>query len=191
MRAGHPGRVTDDQARLLDKATEAAASGASLSDVKHIVILTQENRSFDHYFGTLSGVRGFSDPNVPHQTVGGTRYPVFDQFGYKPGTGVDAALDHTSTLRFIESRFGVSVPNLSAWRRGATGDFTRALDLAKPPVTKVPALPATSLIGNTTVVEEAVLNALTGTLDVGIDYPLPTSNHMPSQETTPARPPVP
>jgi hypothetical protein len=58
-------------------------------------------------------------------------------------------------------------------------------------VTAVPALPATSLLGNTTVVEEAVLNALTGTEDVGIDYPLPTSNVMPAQETTPARPNVP
>ncbi len=34
----------------------------SLQDVEHIVILTQENRSFDHYFGTLAGVRGFGDP---------------------------------------------------------------------------------------------------------------------------------
>lgn len=34
----------------------------TLQDVEHIVILTQENRSFDHYFGTLPGVRGFSDP---------------------------------------------------------------------------------------------------------------------------------
>jgi phospholipase C len=33
-----------------------------LSDIKHVVILMQENRSFDHYFGTLPGVRGFSDP---------------------------------------------------------------------------------------------------------------------------------
>ncbi|WP_432259042.1 phosphocholine-specific phospholipase C [Cupriavidus sp. TMH.W2] len=33
----------------------------SLEDVKHIVILMQENRSFDHYFGTLRGVRGFGD----------------------------------------------------------------------------------------------------------------------------------
>jgi hypothetical protein len=40
------------------------------------------------------------------------------------------------------------------------------------------------------VIEEAVLNALTGTLDVGIDYPLPISNVMPAQETTPARPNV-
>jgi len=34
----------------------------TLKDVEHIVILTQENRSFDHYFGTLNGVRGFADP---------------------------------------------------------------------------------------------------------------------------------
>jgi phospholipase C len=33
-----------------------------LSDIKHVVILMQENRSFDHYFGTLPGVAGFSDP---------------------------------------------------------------------------------------------------------------------------------
>ncbi|HEY1968976.1 MAG TPA: alkaline phosphatase family protein [Pseudonocardia sp.] len=39
------------------------ADGGSLSDVKHVVCLMQENRSFDHYFGTLPGVRGFSDPH--------------------------------------------------------------------------------------------------------------------------------
>jgi phospholipase C len=497
-RAGGPHKITDEQARLLDKVTAAAPATASLSDVKHIVILMQENRSFDHYFGTLSGVRGFSDPNVLKNS-GGT--PIFDQYGYQPGTGVDAAgymqpfnlrndppaengeatndishgwttqhqswnqgkldsfikahltadgstngpvtmgyftrselafyyaladafticdnyfcsvlgptdpnrlmtisanidpagknggpvittatdrlamtgalnwktmpealleagvswkvyndptgilglgvlsyfknytnpfsltgleliakgltpsypdhfkedvengtlpavswivpplaecehpaappewgeylvqqilnilvsnpgvwaqtvfivnydenggffdhvpppaapagtageyltgtlpssaggiagpiglgfrtpclvispfsaggykysgtLDHTSTLRLIESRFKVTVPNLTAWRRSVTGDFTGALALSNTPVTKVPALPSTSIGSNITVVEEAVLNALTGTLDVGIPYPLPTSNSMPSQETTPARPPVP
>ncbi|HUB43090.1 MAG TPA: alkaline phosphatase family protein [Streptosporangiaceae bacterium] len=35
-----------------------------LSDIKHVVILMQENRSFDHYFGTLPGVAGFADPNA-------------------------------------------------------------------------------------------------------------------------------
>jgi phospholipase C len=39
-----------------------AGGGGKLSDIKHVVILMQENRSFDHYFGTLPGVRGFSDP---------------------------------------------------------------------------------------------------------------------------------
>ncbi|ARP73235.1 phospholipase C, phosphocholine-specific [Streptomyces pluripotens] len=34
----------------------------SVRDVEHIVVLMQENRSFDHYFGSLRGVRGFGDP---------------------------------------------------------------------------------------------------------------------------------
>jgi len=36
----------------------------SIEDVEHIVILMQENRSFDHYFGTMRGVRGFADPRA-------------------------------------------------------------------------------------------------------------------------------
>jgi phospholipase C len=35
-----------------------------IRDVQHVVVLMQENRSFDHYFGTLQGVRGFSDRSV-------------------------------------------------------------------------------------------------------------------------------
>ena len=49
---------------LIDKALAAAPApgrGASLKDIKHVVILMQENRSFDHYFGTMKGVRGFGD----------------------------------------------------------------------------------------------------------------------------------
>ena len=495
-----PGRASAAQQRLIDKALSASAS-KYLSDIKHVVILMQENRSFDHYFGTMSAVRGFSDPGVPQQVVDGVKYPIFDQFGYKPGTGVDASgymqpfhllsdppkengedtndishdwgtqhrswnggaldafmtahlasdgtqngpvtmgyftradlafyyaladaftvcdhyfcsvlgptdpnrimgmsasidpagqaggpvvetytdrfaeygqlswetmperllsagvswkvyndptgllglspypyfkayddpfsitgleliaraltptypgtfaddvksgslpsvswiipplyecehpaappewgeylvqqilttlvsnpdvwaqtvlfvvydenggffdhvpppvppagtageyltgtlpsaadgiagpvglgfrtpclvvspfsrggylssevFDHTSTLRFIETRFGVEVPNLSAWRRGATGDLTGALNLTTAGNTSVPSLPKTTLVGSTELVEQAVLNALAGTLDVGIPYPLPTSNSMPSQATTPARRPVP
>ena len=49
--------------------------------------------------------------------------------------------DHTSLLRFIETRFGVEVPNLSPWRRSVTGDLTAALALSRPPDPSVPALP--------------------------------------------------
>jgi phospholipase C len=35
----------------------------SIRDVEHIVVLMQENRSFDHHFGSLRGVRGFGDPH--------------------------------------------------------------------------------------------------------------------------------
>ena len=37
--------------------------------------------------------------------------------------------DHTSTLKFLERRFGVREPNISAWRRRAVGDMTSALRL--------------------------------------------------------------
>ena len=31
---------------------------------KHLVVLMMENRSFDHYYGTMRGVRGFGDPRT-------------------------------------------------------------------------------------------------------------------------------
>jgi phospholipase C len=93
--------------------------------------------------------------------------------------------DHTSLLRFIETRFGVEVPNLTPWRRRAVGDLTAALPLARANTT-VPSLPATSL-GETAVAEQAVINALAGTEDVGIPYPPPAVNAMPRQERSPIR----
>ncbi len=84
------------------------------------------------------------------------------------------------------------MPNLSAWRRKATGDMTGAFDFKVPPKTKVPSLPTAT--GGTKqqleVAAEAVLDALTGTADVGTAYPAPTANHMPQQATRPRRPHV-
>jgi len=40
------------------------ALGSTFLDAEHVVILMQENRSFDHTFGTLRGVRGFNDPRA-------------------------------------------------------------------------------------------------------------------------------
>jgi phospholipase C len=44
----------------------------TIEDVEHVVILMQENRSFDHYYGSLRGVQGFADPfpvPLPHSPV--------------------------------------------------------------------------------------------------------------------------
>src|SRR5690606_16660000 len=38
--------------------------GSTYLDAEHVVILMQENRSFDHCFGSLQGVRGFNDPRA-------------------------------------------------------------------------------------------------------------------------------
>ncbi|MFI7007826.1 phosphocholine-specific phospholipase C [Streptomyces sp. NPDC050145] len=43
-------------------AIPAARRSGTVQDIEHIVVLMQENRSFDHYFGTMKGVRGFGDP---------------------------------------------------------------------------------------------------------------------------------
>src|ERR1700744_5061465 len=48
----------------------------SLKEIKHVVLLMQENRSFDHYFGTMAGVRGFDDPHAMKLPNG---KPVFYQ----------------------------------------------------------------------------------------------------------------
>jgi phospholipase C len=49
----------------LDKALAIPANNrkGTIEDVEHVIFLMQENRSFDHYFGTLRGVRGFADPH--------------------------------------------------------------------------------------------------------------------------------
>jgi phospholipase C len=47
-----------------------ADTPGSIGDIKHVVLLMQENRSFDHYFGTMPGVRGFADPDALIQTSG-------------------------------------------------------------------------------------------------------------------------
>ena len=41
-----------------------AEKGSTYLDAEHIVFLMQENRSFDHCYGTLQGVRGFDDPRA-------------------------------------------------------------------------------------------------------------------------------
>jgi phospholipase C len=43
------------------EALAAPGRKGSIEDVKHVVVLMQENRSFDHYYGTMAGVRGFGD----------------------------------------------------------------------------------------------------------------------------------
>ena len=63
-------------------------------------------------------------------SVGG--YVCHDQF------------DHTSQLRFLETVFGVTAPNISSWRRSVTKDLTGTLPVLGTPVYKVPKLPVMS-----------------------------------------------
>ncbi len=80
--------------------------------------------------------RGISGP------IGlGMRVPMLVVSPFSRGGYVCSdTFDHTSILRFLETRFGVEAPNLSAWRRSVTGDLTATLDLSAPD-TSVPNMP--------------------------------------------------
>jgi phospholipase C len=66
--------LPDPIARAL--ALPARRTTGTIRDLEHVVIFMQENRSFDHYFGTLRGVRGFGDPRPLALPGGGS---VFHQ----------------------------------------------------------------------------------------------------------------
>jgi phospholipase C len=65
----------------------------SLEDVEHVILLMQENRSFDHYYGTFRGVRGFGDPR-PLKLRDGTS--VFQQPNAQPIARASYLLNHAS-----------------------------------------------------------------------------------------------
>jgi phospholipase C len=68
--------------------------GSSFLDAEHVVILMQENRSFDHLYGTLAGVRGFNDPRAIRLANGN---PVWVQSNAKGESYVPFRLDINET----------------------------------------------------------------------------------------------
>jgi phospholipase C len=86
--------LSDSIARAL--AIPANHGTRSIKDVEHVVFLMQENRSFDHYYGVMRGVRGFGDPHpvtlpsgkpVWYQAEAATVVPPF-----RPDVGKDLSL---------------------------------------------------------------------------------------------------
>jgi phospholipase C len=88
-------------------------------------------------------------PTLPEAAQGirgpiglGFRVPMLVVSPFSRGGLVSSHVyDHTSTLRFLETRFRVRVPNLSAWRRRVTGDLTQAFNFAGRPRYTRPRLP--------------------------------------------------
>jgi phospholipase C len=90
--------------------------------------------------------------------------------------------DHTSVLRFLETRFGAEVPNLSAWRRATVGDLTTAFNF-KSPDHSIPSLPSSLQIDSQAIQQCA--NNLAGMAP----FTLPSTQSVPTQESgTASRP---
>jgi phospholipase C len=109
----------------LDAPLHAAARPARLSDIDHIIILMKENRSFDHYFGTLAGVRGFDDRLAMALPDGA---PVFRQPDAKHPDGyllpfhLDTRRTSAQRLTDLSHAWG---PQHRCWNRGAMDGFVR------------------------------------------------------------------
>ncbi|MFE0840784.1 phosphocholine-specific phospholipase C [Achromobacter insolitus] len=107
----------------------------TIRDVEHIVIFMQENRSFDHYFGALAGVRGFGDrfpipvpdsPDARHRSV-------WAQYNDKPDDGQPRTVlpFHLDTREAFETMRVASTPHTwsnaqDAWDAGRMGNWPAA-----------------------------------------------------------------
>lgn len=323
--AGAAAFLMDWAAPVIEKAYGAGPCPGHLTDIEHIVLLMQENRSFDHYFGTLSSTNGFNAASPAFQQMGWNpmtqaldpagvtipfrlaRYGIaptypgdfaadvranrlpkvswlvpnilqsehpalpvalgavsmvtalrillsnpavwektalivsYDENGgffdhvtpptappgtpgefvtvpnidAVPGSGgirgplglgfrvpcivispysrgplmVSDTFDHTSQLKLIRARFGVPVPNMTAWRDGVVGDMTSAFNFAAPPNSTRPNL-SHPLLGALPKLPQCIPNVVLGTTDgalPSIPYRVPYPQVMPTQETTPVR----
>ncbi|HVX44956.1 MAG TPA: phospholipase C, phosphocholine-specific [Mycobacteriales bacterium] len=95
----------------------------SLRDVEHVILLMQENRSFDQYFGTLSGVRGFDDPRAKRQRNG---RPVFYQPDPKNPDGFELPFHSDAIATSAASEPSLShswIYQHSGWNGGAMDNW--------------------------------------------------------------------
>jgi phospholipase C len=117
----------------------------------------------------------------------GFRVPTMIVSPFSRGGWVNSDMfDHTSLLRFLETRFGVPVPNLTAWRRATVGDLTSTLDISHPDVS-VPALPPAPLDGPAVAAGCPVPQNAESLLAPAPALTIPATQKMPTQEAGAAR----
>jgi phospholipase C len=117
-----------DPGLVLDRALAGPPRCGQLTDIEHVVILVQENRSFDSYFGGYRGVLGFGDPRpLPLPGPGGQN--VFAQPGYPaPGFGGHLYPFHLDTAKNGECVNDITHdwgPQHRSWNAGAMDGFVR------------------------------------------------------------------
>ncbi|WP_406086566.1 phosphocholine-specific phospholipase C [Kitasatospora purpeofusca] len=108
------------------EALAAPARPGRLADIQHVVVFMQENRAFDHYFGTQAGVRGFGDRTAVRGVNGRSVFHQPDpsrKEGHLLPFPMNAA--HTNAYQQGAPAFGF-VDSMKAWNDGlADGSVTR------------------------------------------------------------------
>ncbi len=99
----------------------SARATAPISEIKHVVVLMQENRSFDHYFGAMPGVRGFSDPRAIPGVFKQPEPDNPDGFLYPFHTDT-----HSTSAQALPSTSHSWLPQHDSWNNGAMDGFVTA-----------------------------------------------------------------
>jgi len=141
----HPSYLPAEGADFVHQMLQALWSNPSVWAKTAFIINYDENDGqFDHV------VPPTPPPGTPGEFVDGRpiglgfRVPCIVASPFSRGGYVCSnTFDHTSVLRLLEARYGVEVPNLSAWRRANTGDLTAAFGFGEPSRLDTPALPET------------------------------------------------
>jgi phospholipase C len=118
-------------AKVLEKALAAPAACGSLSEIDHVVIFINENRSFDSYYGTYNGVRGFGDRQALTLADGSGKSIFYQPF---PGTAGEPYGGHLLPFHFDTNNGGECVNDIShewialheSWNGGAMDGFVSA-----------------------------------------------------------------
>jgi phospholipase C len=113
---------------------QALLAGASTADTR--------GEYHEHLVSYRSSAQ---DKSLLHHPYGlGPRVPMLVISPWSRGGWVNSQVfDHTSVIRFMEQRFGVMEPNISAWRRAVCGDLTSTMDFTRPDRSAFPMLPDT------------------------------------------------
>lgn len=166
IRSEHPGRSSPLQgASFIQQVLDILVSNIqSWSKTVLIVTFDENGGQFDHVpppavpsyesDGSLAGQTTLSSSLARHyydneidavralRPYGlGPRVPMYIVSPWSRGGWVNSQVfDHTSTIRFLEARFGVTEPNISPWHRAVCGDLTSCFDFSAPEVAR-PTLP--------------------------------------------------
>lgn len=101
----------------------------SIDDIQHIILFMQENRSFDHYFGTLKGVRGFNDR--AHAGIQASKRGIFyqpvskDHSKYQLPWHVESKRTSASCMEAADMSFETDT---AMWNRGKMDSWNTARD---------------------------------------------------------------
>jgi phospholipase C len=198
----HPSASSHNGAYFISLVLDALVQNPKVWSKTMLVVMYDENDGwFDHvpppvppahtkgeYLSTSTFPVGEPDP----ETLGirgplglGVRVPCLIVSPFSRGGHIATEVfDHTSQLKLIAKRWGVHIPNVSAWRRKTVGDLTSTMFQSKPE-TKLPKLPRTSVL----LPKDGVCEALHQETESGGAHPsFPTKQRMPNQQggTVPA-----